>query len=61
MTSNSELFGTPMLSYREKQLYKKFLKIIEITPLGRLDSSLMEAIRFYTKFLAMYAAKMKKD
>jgi hypothetical protein len=37
------------------------LKIIEIPPLGGLDLSLMEDIRFYARFLAMFASKMKKD
>jgi hypothetical protein len=37
------------------------LKVIEIPPLGRLDTSLMEDIKFYARFLAMFAAKMKKD
>jgi hypothetical protein len=41
MVRNSELFGTAMFRYTEKQLYKKFLKVIEISPLGRLDTSLV--------------------
>jgi hypothetical protein len=61
MASNSELFGTTMMRYREKQLYKKFLKVIEIPPLDQLDTSLMEDIRFYVRFLAIFASKMKKD
>jgi hypothetical protein len=61
MASNSELFGTGMTRYREKQLYKKFLDVIEIPPLGRLDLNLMEGIPFYPLFLAMYVSKMKKD
>jgi hypothetical protein len=60
MASNCKLFGTAMTRYNEKQLYKKFLDIIEI-PLSRLDSSLMEDLRFYARFLVMYATKMKKD
>jgi hypothetical protein len=47
--------------YNEKQLYKKFLKVIEIPPFGRLDSDMMNDLKFYTRFLSIYAAKMKKD
>jgi hypothetical protein len=49
------------MRYREKQLYKKFIKMIEVPPLGRLDLSLMQDIKFYARFLAIYAAKRKKD
>jgi hypothetical protein len=38
MASNSELFGTAMTRYNEKQFYENFLKVIEIPPLGRLDT-----------------------
>jgi hypothetical protein len=61
MAANSELFGTGMTRYNEKQLYKKFLKVIEVTLLARLDVSLMEDFKFYARFLAMYVSKMKKD
>jgi hypothetical protein len=30
MASNGDYFGTGMMKYNEKQLYKKFLKVIEI-------------------------------
>jgi hypothetical protein len=30
MAANSELFGTGMNRFNEKQLYKKFLKVIEV-------------------------------
>jgi hypothetical protein len=60
MASNSEIFGTVMLRYNEKQLYKKFLKVMKSPPLGRLDSSLMNDMKFYTRFLAMLTTKMKK-
>jgi hypothetical protein len=34
MAANSELFGTGLTRYNEKQLYKKFLKVIEV-PFGK--------------------------
>jgi hypothetical protein len=40
MVSNSDLFGTAMMRYHEKQLYKKFLDEVEIPPLGPLDFEL---------------------
>jgi hypothetical protein len=61
MASNSELFGTDMMKFREEQFYKKIFKVIEIPQLGRFDTSLMEDVKFYARFLAMYPAKMKKD
>jgi hypothetical protein len=61
MANNSEFIGTAMFRFNEKQLYKKFLKEIEIPPLSRLDSSLMNDLRFYARFLSLFAAKMKKD
>jgi hypothetical protein len=45
------------LRYREKQLYKEFLRVVEIPFLGRLYSSHIEDISFYARFLAIYAAK----
>jgi hypothetical protein len=30
MASNSDLFGMAMMRYNEKQLLKKFLKVIEV-------------------------------
>jgi hypothetical protein len=50
MAANSELFGTGLTRYNEKQLYKKFLKVIEVPPLARLDVSLMEDFRFTPGF-----------
>jgi hypothetical protein len=50
-----------MTRYREKQLYKKLLKVIEIPPFGRKDLNLKQVIRFYARFLGMYVSKMKKD
>jgi hypothetical protein len=61
MAANSELFGTGLTRYNENQLCKKFLKVIEVTPLARLDVSLMEDFRFYARFLAIFASTMKKD
>jgi hypothetical protein len=51
MAANSELFGTGMTRFNEKKLYKKFLKVIEVPPLARLDASLMEDFKFYARFL----------
>jgi hypothetical protein len=61
MAANSELFDTGLTRFNEKQLYKKFLKVIEVPPLARLDVSLMEDFRFYARFLAIFVSKMKKD
>jgi hypothetical protein len=61
MGSNSEFFGTAMTRYKEKQFYKKLLKVIEIPALGRLDMDLMQDLQFYVRFLAMYVWKMRKD
>jgi hypothetical protein len=61
MVSNSELFNTAMMRYQVKQLYKKFIDVIEIPHLGHLDLGLKQNIIFYAKFLALYAAKMKRD
>jgi hypothetical protein len=60
MANNNEMFGNAMFRYNEKQLYKKFLKVIEIPLLGRLNSSLINDLKFYIRFLAMLTAKMKK-
>jgi hypothetical protein len=49
------------LRYREKQLYKKFLKVIEIPLSCQFDTSLKDDIKFYASFLVIFAAKMKKD
>jgi hypothetical protein len=46
MAANSELFGTGMNRFNEKQLYKKILKVIEVPPLARLDVSLMNDFKF---------------
>jgi hypothetical protein len=50
-----------MTCYKEKQLYKKFLKVTEIPALGRLDLDLMHDLQFYARFLARYVSTMKKD
>jgi hypothetical protein len=49
------------MKYNEAQRYKKFLKVIEIPPIARLDAELMLNIKFYTRFLAIYISKMKRD
>jgi hypothetical protein len=61
MASNGDYFGTGMMKYNEKQLYKKFMKVIEISPIARLDAELVFDIKFYARFLAIYLSKMKKD
>jgi hypothetical protein len=61
MSANSILFGTGMTRFNQKQLYKKFLKVIEVPPLARLDVSPMNDFKFYARFLAIYVTKMKKD
>jgi hypothetical protein len=55
------IFGTGMMKFTEKQLYKKFLKVIEIPPIARLDAELVFDIKFYARFLAIYISKMKKN
>jgi hypothetical protein len=60
MASNSDLFGTGMIRFNEKQLYKKVIKMID--PLwDHLDAELMLDGKFYARFLALYASKMKRD
>jgi hypothetical protein len=61
MASNSDLFGTAMERYNERQLLKRFLGVIKIPPLGQLDFELKLDIEFYARFLALYTAKMKRD
>jgi hypothetical protein len=61
MASNGDFIGTAMMRFNEKQLYKKFLKVIDIPPVARLDAELMLDLKFYTRFLALYVAKMKRD
>jgi hypothetical protein len=61
IASNGDLFGTGMTTYNEKMLYKKFLKVVEIPPIAKLDAELMFDLKFYSRFLAMHVAKMKKD
>jgi hypothetical protein len=61
MASNEDYFGTGMMRYSEAQLYKKFLKIIEISPIARLDAELTFDIKFYARFLAICISKMKRD
>jgi hypothetical protein len=60
MASNRDLFGTGMFRYNEKQLYKKYLNVIELPPLAHLDSSSKEDWKFHGRFLTINAAKMKK-
>jgi hypothetical protein len=61
IASNGDLFGTGMTTYNEKALYKKFRKVVELPPIAKLDAELMFDLKFYSRFLAMYVAKMKKD
>jgi hypothetical protein len=61
MASNNDLFGTAMMRYNEKQLLKKFLKVVEISPLGLLDYELKLDLEFFARFLALYVTKMKRD
>jgi hypothetical protein len=58
---NGDFFGTGMMKFNEKMLYKKFIKSVEIPPIAKLDAELMFDIKFYSRFLAIYIAKMKKD
>jgi hypothetical protein len=39
MTPNRNYFGTGGMRYKEKQLYKKFRKLVRILPRGWLDKS----------------------
>jgi hypothetical protein len=57
MASNSELFGTDMTSYREKQILQMFIDVIEISPLGYLDPELKMDIKFYARFLVIMGLK----
>jgi hypothetical protein len=61
MASNSGLFGTAMKRYNERQLLKKFLDVIKIPPLGHLDFELKPDLEFYTRFLALYVTKLRRD
>jgi hypothetical protein len=61
MASNGDYFGTGMMKFNEKMLYKNFLNVIEIPPIAKLDAELMFDIKFYARFLAIYLSKMKKD
>jgi hypothetical protein len=61
MASNGDYFGTGMMKFNEKKLYKNFLKVIEIPPIAKLDAELMFDIKFYARFLAIYLSKMKKE
>jgi hypothetical protein len=47
MANNCDMFSSGMFRFREKQLYKKFLDIVEISPLGHLDASLKEYLKFH--------------
>jgi hypothetical protein len=61
MASNRVLFGTARKRYNERQLLKKFLKTISISPLGHLDFELKLDLEFYARFLALYIAKLQRD
>jgi hypothetical protein len=61
IASNGDLFGTGMTKYNEKMLYKRYMKVIEMPPIAKLDPELMFDVKFYSRFLAIYTAKMKKD
>jgi hypothetical protein len=61
MASNGDYFGTGMMKFNEKMLYKNFFKVIEVPPIVKLDAELMFDIKFYARFLAIYLSKMKKD
>jgi hypothetical protein len=61
MASNGDYFGTGMMKFNEKRLYRNFLKVIEIPPIAKLDAELMFDIKFYARFLATYLSKMKKE
>jgi hypothetical protein len=50
IVSNSDLFGSSMMRYKEKQLFKKCLDVIEITPIGQLDASLKQDFSFTPDF-----------
>jgi hypothetical protein len=50
-----------MMALSEKQLYKKFCKVIEIPSLAKMDVEIIKDIQFYSRFLAIYISKMKKD
>jgi hypothetical protein len=60
MASNGDFFGTGMMKFNEKMLYKNFFKVIEIHPIAKLDAKLMFDIKFYARFLAIFISKMKK-
>jgi hypothetical protein len=38
IASNGDFFGTGMMKYNEKMLYKNFIKTIEIPPIAKLDA-----------------------
>jgi hypothetical protein len=61
ISSNGDFFGTGMMALSEKQLYRKFCKVIEIPSIVRLDNKVIKDIQFYSRFLAIYISKMKKD
>jgi hypothetical protein len=61
IASNGDFFGTGIMGLSEKKLYKKFFKTIEIPPIAKVDVELIKDIEFYSKFLAIFASKMKKD
>jgi hypothetical protein len=60
MGSNCDLFGIGLFKYSEAQMYKKFMDVILIPPRRNLNSRMMNNIRFYARYLAIYAIKLKK-
>jgi hypothetical protein len=60
MASSSDLFGTAVKRFSERQLLKKFLGVIKIPPLGHLDFELKLDLEFYARFLALYVTRMKR-
>jgi hypothetical protein len=61
MASNGDYFGTGMMKFNEKILYKNFLKVLDIPHIAKLDAEPMFDIKFYARFLALYISKMKRD
>jgi hypothetical protein len=60
IASNGDFFGTGMMALSEKQLYRKFCKVIEIHSIARLDNEVIKDIQFYSRLVAIYNSKMKK-
>jgi hypothetical protein len=60
MASNGDYFGTGMMRYNERQIYKKFLKVVNIPPIARLDAELMLDFKFYARFFSTICNKDEK-